>query len=82
MTGVALAPSGRTVMRGPVRRLARRVGGGEALAGIVMLAILIAIGVLAPLISPHDPEAIETGRVLGPRTSSTRSVPTRSVATS
>ena len=67
MTGVAVAPSsGRTAVRGPVRRLARRVGGGEALAGIVILAILIGIGVLAPLISPHDPEAIETGRVLRP----------------
>lgn len=67
MTGVAIAPApGRGAVRGSVRRLARRVGGAEALAGIVMLTILIGIAVFAPLISPHDPEAIETGRVLGP----------------
>jgi peptide/nickel transport system permease protein len=48
-----------------VWRLARRVGGGEALAGFVILGLLLIVAVLAPLISPHDPESIETGRVLG-----------------
>ena len=48
-----------------ISRLSRRVGGGEALAGLILLGVLVALAILAPLIAPHDPEAIESGRVLG-----------------
>ncbi|HLO35240.1 MAG TPA: ABC transporter permease [Candidatus Deferrimicrobium sp.] len=48
-----------------LRRLSRSVGGGEALAGLILLGLLLGLAILAPLIAPHDPEAIETGRVLG-----------------
>jgi peptide/nickel transport system permease protein len=47
-----------------VRRLARRAGGGEALAGIIIMIALVAIAVLAPIIAPHDPEAIDSSRIL------------------
>ena len=47
-----------------VRRLARRAGGGEALAGIIIMIALVAIAVLAPIIAPHDPEAINSSRIL------------------
>lgn len=49
-----------------LRRLARRVGGGEALTGIVIMLTLVAIAVLAPVIAPHDPEAIDSSRILAP----------------
>jgi peptide/nickel transport system permease protein len=32
--------------------------------GLVILGVLVVVAVLAPLIAPHDPEAIETDRVL------------------
>jgi len=48
-----------------IHRLVRRVGGREAAAGILLLGILIATAVFAPILAPHDPEAIESGRVLG-----------------
>lgn len=51
--------------RAAVGRLVRRMGGREAAAGMAILAVLVALAVLAPWIAPHDPEAIERGRVLG-----------------
>jgi len=48
-----------------LHRLVRRFGGREAAAGMLLLGILIAIAVFAPLLAPHDPESIESGRVLG-----------------
>ncbi len=48
------------------RRLVRRVGGWEALVGVMILAGLVTLAVLAPLISPHDPEAIDSARLLAP----------------
>jgi peptide/nickel transport system permease protein len=32
--------------------------------GVTILAVLVLVAILAPLIAPHDPEAIETDRVL------------------
>jgi peptide/nickel transport system permease protein len=61
----AAAPLARTTPRGRVGRIARRVGGGEALAGLALLGALLSIAVLAPFIAPHDPETLEPGRVLG-----------------
>lgn len=58
----------RRAAPGPIRRLARRVGGGEALLGIVVMLMLVAIAVLAPWIAPHDPEAIDSTRILAPPT--------------
>lgn len=49
---------------GRVRRLARHAGGGEALTGLVIMLILFAIAILAPIIAPYDPEAIDGSRVL------------------
>jgi peptide/nickel transport system permease protein len=36
----------------------------KARTGLVILAVLVAIAILAPLLAPHDPDAIETDRVL------------------
>ena len=51
---------------GRVKRLARRAGGGEALTGIIIMVFLVAIAVFAPFIAPHDPEAIDSSRILAP----------------
>lgn len=68
-TGVAIddraaaapAPArGRTTLR----RLVRRMGGREAATGMLILGVLVLLAFLAPWIAPHDPEAIEPGRVL------------------
>lgn len=64
MSAVAAKARGRSGDRGPLRRVARKAGGGEALTGIVILIALIAIAVLAPIIAPYDPEAIDSSRVL------------------
>jgi peptide/nickel transport system permease protein len=65
------AGAGAAVPRGrrrpnALRRLAQRAGGGEALTGIVIMLALVAIAILAPYIAPHDPEAIDSSRVLAP----------------
>jgi peptide/nickel transport system permease protein len=60
------APMGRTsVLAVRWYRLVRRLGGRQAAAGLILLAALVVITVLAPVLAPHDPEAIEPGRVLG-----------------
>jgi peptide/nickel transport system permease protein len=51
-----------------LQRTARRAGGGEALLGFVLLGLLVLIAVLAPVLAPHDPEAMVTTRVMGPPT--------------
>jgi peptide/nickel transport system permease protein len=61
----ASLPAGRT-FGGALRGLTRRVGGREALFGIVIMLILIAVAVFAPWIAPHDPEAIDAAQVLAP----------------
>jgi peptide/nickel transport system permease protein len=43
------------------RRTARRL----LVVGLVLLAILTLLAIFAPLIAPHDPEAVEVKRVLG-----------------
>lgn len=45
-------------------RAVRRLGGREAATGLMLLATLVVITVLAPVLSPYDPESIEPGRVL------------------
>jgi peptide/nickel transport system permease protein len=47
-----------------LRRLARRVGGWEALVGVVVVGTLISVALLAPVIAPHDPESISADRIL------------------
>lgn len=49
---------------GALRGLVRRLGGREAAAGLAILVVLVAIAALAPWLAPHNPEAIEPGRVL------------------
>lgn len=66
MTGVTAVRSARRPAPGPLRRLARRVGGGESLLGIVIMITLIGIALSAPWIAPHDPEAIDSSRILAP----------------
>jgi peptide/nickel transport system permease protein len=43
------------------RRTARRL----LVVGLVLLAVLTLLAIFAPLIAPHDPEAVEVKRVLG-----------------
>lgn len=50
----------------PLRRLANRAGGAEALTGILIMVALVLIAILAPVIAPHDPEAIDSSRVFAP----------------
>ncbi|HMI68812.1 MAG TPA: ABC transporter permease [Solirubrobacteraceae bacterium] len=47
-----------------VRRLERVLGGRAALIGAGILAALVLLAVFAPLIAPHDPEQIDSARVL------------------
>jgi peptide/nickel transport system permease protein len=61
----AVVPSARR-RPNPLRRLANRVGGGEALTGILIMVALILIAILAPWTAPHDPEAIDSSRILAP----------------
>lgn len=51
--------------RRAVGRLVRRMGGREAATGMVILGFLVLVALMAPWIAPHDPEAIQPGRVLG-----------------
>jgi peptide/nickel transport system permease protein len=65
VTAVSGPASSTRATPGRVTRLARRSGGGEALVGFLLLGFLLLIAASAPVIAPHDPEAIESGRVLG-----------------
>jgi peptide/nickel transport system permease protein len=47
-----------------VRRLERALGGRVALIGATLLLALAVLALLAPLIAPHDPEQIDSARVL------------------
>src|SRR5450756_558048 len=49
-----------TVRRRPGPRLQR-----SAMAGILILALLVLLAILAPVFAPHDPEAVNPTRVLG-----------------
>ncbi|HEY3333751.1 MAG TPA: ABC transporter permease [Candidatus Limnocylindrales bacterium] len=51
-------------VRSALGRIARRMGGREAATGMLILGILILVALFAPWLAPHDPEAIEPGRVL------------------
>jgi peptide/nickel transport system permease protein len=57
-----------TVETLPVARRSRprfRLG-GEALAGLIILGLLVTIAVLAPWIAPHNPEAVDPSHILAP----------------
>jgi peptide/nickel transport system permease protein len=58
---VALAPAGRSGV-GEVARMFRK--SGSAVFGLVLVIALGAAAVLAPLLAPHDPDAIDTARRL------------------
>jgi peptide/nickel transport system permease protein len=47
-----------------IRRIERALGGRAALIGAALLALLVLLAILAPLIAPHDPEQIDSARVL------------------
>lgn len=65
MTSItAPAPTSATPRPGLWSRVRERVGGGEVLAGGVLLGILVLLAATAPWIAPHDPEAIVSSRVL------------------
>ncbi len=44
--------------------LARVLGGRAAVLGAGLLALLVLMAILAPLLAPHDPEQIDSARVL------------------
>ena len=48
-----------------LRQLLRRVGGWETATGLFIVTTLILIAILAPVIAPHDPESINSDRILG-----------------
>jgi peptide/nickel transport system permease protein len=50
--------------RSRLRRVERALGGRAALIGAALLTLLAALAILAPLIAPHDPEQIDSARVL------------------
>lgn len=51
---------------GPRRR--SLLSSPKAKIGAVVLLVLVAIAILAPLVAPHDPEAIDANRILAPPT--------------
>jgi peptide/nickel transport system permease protein len=59
----AAAVPAHGVRRG--RSLAARLGGREGVIGWSLLALLVLIALLAPLLAPHSPEAIDDSRVFG-----------------
>lgn len=65
MTSItASAATPATPRAGLWTRIRTRVGGGEVLAGAVILGVLVFLAVTAPWIAPHDPESIDSSRVL------------------
>lgn len=62
----AVQPEAFAVRARPSRRgrLEHAVGGRAALVGVVLLAVLVLVALLAPLLAPHDPEQIDPRRVL------------------
>jgi peptide/nickel transport system permease protein len=65
---VSVSPAAIAV-RAPARgsrllRLEHALGGRAALCGAALLALLVLLAILAPLIAPHDPEQIDSARVL------------------
>jgi peptide/nickel transport system permease protein len=46
------------------RPLTARLGGREGLTGWTILAVLVLVAILAPLLAPHDPEAIDSAKIL------------------
>ncbi len=45
-------------------RLRRQTGGWDGLIGLLVGALVIAIALLGPLIAPHDPNAVDSQRVI------------------
>lgn len=50
----------------PPRKTTRSSAAGFALAGGIVLAVLVIAAIAAPLLAPHDPEAVEVSQVLAP----------------
>ncbi|CAN5159683.1 ABC transporter permease [soil metagenome] len=63
MTTALVPGTTSTRMRPPRRR--RRTANRFILAGILILAVLAVVAILAPILAPHDPETVEVSRVLG-----------------
>jgi len=47
-----------------LRKLRRQAGGWDGLIGLALGAVLLVIAVLAPILAPHDPNAIDSQRVI------------------
>jgi peptide/nickel transport system permease protein len=58
--GKAVAGAGKR----PSRSLTERLGGREGLVGWSILAVLVLIAIAAPLLAPHDPETIDSDKIL------------------
>ncbi len=56
--------AGRAI-RGSLGERWRSLGDRKTRIGLVILGVLVLMAISAPLIAPHDPEAIESGRILG-----------------
>src|SRR4030095_6283110 len=56
-----IAPIGRSGMAEAARMFRKS---GSALCGLALVAVLGAAALLAPLLAPHDPDAIDTARRL------------------
>jgi peptide/nickel transport system permease protein len=54
------------VLTAPWRGFERFLGSRRAAAGLTILVVLLLVGLFAPLIAPHSPEAIEFDRILAP----------------
>jgi len=48
-----------------IRRLRRQTGGWDGLVGLFIGVLLLGLAVLGPLLAPHDPNAVDSQRVIG-----------------
>lgn len=60
----AIGKATKVAGRRPGRSLTDRLGGREGMVGWSILVVLVLIAIAAPLLAPHDPETIDSDKIL------------------